>query len=65
MTGYDSFGFYHDPDDPRLFVPKREPWMGWTINLSHRYGSLILIATLAVVIVPLALGLLLLPLHRR
>lgn len=36
MNGrYDGFGFYHGPDDPRLFVPKRIPMMGWTVNLAH------------------------------
>ncbi len=36
MNGqYDGFGFYHGPNDPRLFVPKRIPIMGWTINVAH------------------------------
>lgn len=42
---YDAFGFYHDRADPRLFVPKRRRWMGWTINADHRYGRLALAAT--------------------
>ncbi len=47
MNGwYDGFGFYHGPDDSRLFVPKRIPMMGWTINVSHPQAPL----------VPLALG---------
>lgn len=56
MNGrYDGFGFYHGPDDPRLFVPKRIPVMGWTINVSHPrapivplvFGGLIVAAILA------------------
>lgn len=35
---YDGLGLYHDADDPRLFVPKRNPSLGWTINLEHPYG---------------------------
>lgn len=41
--GYDGLGFYRDPEDPRLFVPKRIPTMGWTINLAHRHGRAALI----------------------
>ena len=62
--GYDTLGFYHDPDDARLIVPKRNPAMGWTINLSHPYGPLLLLATLAVAIVPLCVVLLVVPFHR-
>ena len=42
---YDAWGIYHDSSDPRLFVPKRRAWMGWTINADHRYGKLTLAAT--------------------
>lgn len=40
--GYDAIGFYHDAEDPRLWVPKRIAAMGWTINLDHRGGPLTL-----------------------
>lgn len=46
---YDAFGLYHDAADPRLFVPKRRAWMGWTLNADHRYGRLVLAATGALV----------------
>lgn len=62
---YDALGFYHDRDDTRLIVPKRDRAMGWTINLDHRYGSLVLIATLAVAIVPAAVALALVVFQRR
>jgi uncharacterized membrane protein len=51
---YDWAGLYHDADDPRLFVPKRNPSFGWTINLDHRYGRgtlTLIIATIVVAIV--------------
>ena len=35
---YDWLGLYHDADDPRLFVRKRNPSFGWTINLEHPFG---------------------------
>ena len=35
---YDSLGLYHGSDDSRLFVPKPNPAMGWTVNVSHPYG---------------------------
>ena len=31
-----SWGFYNDPHDPRLIVPKMNPMMGWTVNVAHR-----------------------------
>jgi len=62
--GYDALGFYHDPQDQRLIVPKRNPALGWTINLSHPYGALLLIAMLAAAIVPLSLAFMVHPLHR-
>ena len=34
--GYNAWGFYNNPDDPRLIVPKMNPIMGWTVNLAHR-----------------------------
>ena len=44
MNGrYDSFGFYHGPNDPRLIVPKLIPMMGWTINMSHPHAPIVLL----------------------
>ena len=28
--------FYHNTNDPRVWVPKRNPVMGWTVNFAHR-----------------------------
>ncbi len=36
-----KWGFYYDPGDPRLFVPKRMAGMGWTINIGRPAGKLI------------------------
>ena len=48
---YDWAGLYHDADDSRLFVPKRNPSLGWTVNVEHPYGrtTLGLILTVPVV----------------
>ncbi len=40
--GYDSLGLYHDADDPRIVVPKRMEALGWTVNVGHRRGQLLL-----------------------
>lgn len=37
--------------------------MGWTINLSHPYGSLVFLAMLATAVIPLALAFVVHPLH--
>ena len=28
-------GIYLNRDDPRLWVPKKRPGLGWTLNLGH------------------------------
>lgn len=54
MTGrYDTLGFYHGPDDRRLIVPKRNPVLGWTINVDHTFGPALLMVTGAAAIAPL------------
>ena len=53
---YDWAGLYHDPDDPRLFVPKRNPSFGWTINVEHPYGRTVLGLILAVPVVGIITG---------
>jgi uncharacterized membrane protein len=29
-------GVYVAPRDSRIWVPKRAPWIGWTLNFAHR-----------------------------
>lgn len=40
------YGLYRNPEDPRLFVPKRIPGMGQTINVAHPGGKIFLGGTL-------------------
>ncbi|KNB41908.1 hypothetical protein JH06_4576 [Blastocystis sp. subtype 4] len=28
--------FYYDPNDSRVFVPKRCKWLGWTLNFGNK-----------------------------
>lgn len=34
--------FYFNPDDNRIIVPKRNPWMGWTLNFANLWTYVIL-----------------------
>ena len=59
MSGrYDWSGLYHDANDPRLFVPKRNPSFGWTINVEHSYGRLTLALFIIVPFTSLIVGIL-------
>jgi uncharacterized membrane protein len=42
QKGYDLIGLYHDRDDRRVIVPKRVRALGWTVNVGHRKGKLVL-----------------------
>lgn len=33
-------GLYQSPNDTRVWVPKRNPTYGWTVNFAHRAGWL-------------------------
>lgn len=37
---------YFCKQDPRLFVPKRSRWMGWTVNWGHDNGGWVLLGLL-------------------
>ena len=39
--------FYFNPDDPRLFVPKRIIGTGWTLNFANPYSYLIITGIIA------------------
>ena len=41
-------GIYVAPNDSRVWVPKREPWIGWTLNFAHRRSWVWLIGLVAV-----------------
>ena len=42
---------YWNKHDTRFLVPKRNPWLGWTINLAHPFSEPALVALL---VLPLA-----------
>ncbi|MGO8946333.1 MAG: DUF1648 domain-containing protein [Ktedonobacterales bacterium] len=42
--------FYSNPDDPALFVEKRDG-LGWTVNFGHPQGKLFMIGLLVVIVV--------------
>jgi uncharacterized membrane protein len=43
--------FYFNRKDPRIFVPKLNPSMGWTLNFASPYAYLTLIGIVLVVII--------------
>jgi uncharacterized membrane protein len=46
-TNY-KFGFYHNPDDKRILVPKRLRFMGYTFNFARPESWVIVGAILAI-----------------
>ena len=40
-----KWGVYHNPNDPRIFVPKRIASMGWTINAGRPAGKFLYFGT--------------------
>ena len=46
-------GLYSSERDTRVWVPKRNPAMGWTVNLAHRPGRLWLAALMGVPLIVL------------
>lgn len=48
-----KWGFlYYCKADPRVIVPKRAKWMGWTVNFAHPRSIPITLLLIAVVAVP-------------
>jgi uncharacterized membrane protein len=41
-------GLYSSSRDTRMFVPKRQPWMGFTVNFARPSGVLALLLIVAV-----------------
>src|SRR5262245_54516395 len=39
-------------DDPRLIVPKRPKWGGWTLNFAHASAWLLLLSMLLSILIP-------------
>ncbi len=46
---YKFYFFYYNPDDPRLFVPKRLQWTGWTLNFANPVSWLFIAAVLMII----------------
>jgi hypothetical protein len=44
---------YHCAADPRVIVPRRWRWGGWTLNFAHPSAWLVLLAAVAVLVGPL------------
>ena len=45
-AGPKLFGIYSSKSDKRLWVPKRKPSWGWTINVGHPRGLALLVGIL-------------------
>jgi uncharacterized membrane protein len=43
---------YRCAEDPRVIVPRRRPWMGWTINFPHPFAWLVVFFSMALVVGP-------------
>jgi hypothetical protein len=50
-----KWGLYYCKADPRVIVPKRLKWMGWTINAARPSALLVVLFTFAIVVVPVFL----------
>ena len=50
-----SWGGYSSASDSRVWVPKRNPVMGWTVNLAHTAGRIWLLAILGLPLLIVAL----------
>ena len=48
--------FYYCKADPRVIVPKRLKWMGWTINTARPSAVPVVLLLLAIVAVPLLIA---------
>jgi protein-S-isoprenylcysteine O-methyltransferase Ste14 len=46
---------YHCKEDPRVWVPKRQKWRGWTLNLAHPHAIPHLILVMLFVALPMYL----------
>jgi uncharacterized membrane protein len=42
--------FYFNPEDTRVILPKRNQWMGWTLNFANLWSYVILAAIIGVAI---------------
>lgn len=47
-----KFGFYYCKSDPRVIVPRRLKWMGWTINTARPSAVPTLLGIFGILIIP-------------
>ncbi len=57
-TNWTRFGFYRCIEDPRWWVRKRDPGIGYTINVAHPSAIVSLVTLVSVCLVPLAFDIL-------
>ena len=50
-----AYGMYFCKTDPRIIVPKRQKWAGWTMNFAHISGWVAFVATIFYVALPILL----------
>jgi len=48
-----KWGFYYCKADPRVIVPRRFKWMGWTINAARPSAIPVLLFMIALIVVPM------------
>ncbi|MFM2136141.1 MAG: hypothetical protein RL021_1541 [Bacteroidota bacterium] len=46
---------YYNKKDPRVWLPKRNPVMGWTLNFAHRSAYIWLIGLMAIPLITMLL----------
>lgn len=50
-----KWGLYFCKSDPRVIVPRRWKWMGWTLNFARPSAIPVLVCVLALIAVPAAI----------
>lgn len=48
--------FYFNSKDTRFILPKRNQWMGWTLNFANPYSYLIILGIIAFAVFMLNFG---------
>lgn len=48
--------FYHSSQDSRLWVPKQQAWMGWTLNMAKPLARVIFLFFALVFVAAIGLG---------
>ena len=50
------WGLYYCKEDPRVVVPKRFKWMGWTMNFAHPWAIPVMLFLIAILLVPVLIA---------